>query len=38
MAEMFRRAAEGVKRDGSGGGTDERFVPGGERFVIELIY
>jgi hypothetical protein len=34
MALMFRRAAEGVKRDASGGGADERFVPGGERFVI----
>lgn len=34
MTQMFRLAAEGVKRGGRGGAEDERFVPGGERFVI----
>jgi hypothetical protein len=28
----------GVKRGGWRGGEDERFVPGGERFVIDLDF
>jgi len=37
MASVFGMQAQGVKRGTGGCAEDERFIPTGERFIIECV-